>query len=251
MAIGAAVVTAVVAEPTAAEFHAYSTSHRAVVAVLAVGLVALVVRGRSRGGRQHLERDCRVFATVCLAVTVPLQLIALTRSGFDVDRTLPLQLCDLAAFVAPYALWTRQPWAVGLTYYWGLTLTTQAVITPDLSADFPDPVFILFWAMHVLIVWAAVYLTWGLGLVPDWRHYRITVAVTVAWAITVYAFNGWQGSNYGFLNAKPASASILDYLGDWPVYVFAEIAIVLTVWALMTWPWVAATRRRQRLARVR
>ena len=233
------------------EFHPYSTSHLVVVAVLAVGLVALVARGRSRSGSQHAERDCRVFAVVCVAFTVPLQLIALTRSGFDVDRTLPLQLCDLAAFVAPYALWTRQPWAVGLTYYWGLTLTTQAVITPDLSADFPDPVFILFWGMHVLIVWAAVYLTWGLRLAPGWWHYRITVAVTVTWAVTMYAFNSWQGSNYGFLNEKPGSASILDYLGDWPIYVFAEIAIVLSVWALMTWPWVAAARRRDRVARVR
>ena len=112
------------------------------------------------------------------------------------------------------------------------------MITPDLSADFPDPVFLLFWGMHLLIVWAAVYLTWGLGHAPTWRHYRAAVTVTALWAIGVYGFNAWTGSNYGYLNAKPGAASILDYLGDWPVYVFAEIAIVLTVWALMTWPWV-------------
>ena len=148
-------------------FSAYGTSHQVVVALLAVGLVALVVLGRaSRRDPRRVERHCRWFALTCLAFTVPLQIVAVTRSGFDVERTLPLQLCDLAAFVAPYALWTRRPWAVGLTYYWGLTLTTQAVITPDLSADFPDPVFVLFWGMHLLIVWAAVYLTWGLGHAP-------------------------------------------------------------------------------------
>jgi uncharacterized membrane protein YwaF len=26
-------------------------------------------------------------------------------------------------------------------------------------------------------------------------------------------------------------------MGPWPVYLLAEIAIVLIVWALMTWPW--------------
>ena len=235
--------TVTTAETRVAEsFSPYGTSHQVVVALLVAGLVSLVVLGRSRRDPPQVDRDCRTFAAVSLAFTVPLQLVAVTRSGFDVERTLPLQLCDLAAFAAPVALWTRKPWAVGLTYYWGLTLTTQAVITPDLSADFPDPVFLLFWGMHLLIVWAAVYLTWGLGHVPTWRHYRATVTVTATWAVGVYGFNAWVGSNYGYLNAKPGSASVLDYLGDWPVYVLAEIVIVLTVWALMTWPWVRAGR---------
>ncbi len=219
------------------DFTPYGTSHRVVVGLLVVGAVLLVWLGRARRGTPDAARDARVFALVCLAFTVPLQIVALNRSGFDVQRTLPLQLCDLAAFAAPYALWTRQRWAVGLTYYWGLTLTTQAVVTPDLSADFPDPVFVLFWGMHLLIVWAAIYLTWGLGLAPDWRSYRTTVTVTVTWAVSVSVFNAATDSNYGYLNAKPAAASVLDYLGDWPVYVVAEVAIVLTVWALMTWPW--------------
>ena len=220
------------------EFTPYGTSHRLIALLLVVGVVALVALGRTRRDTVAADRDARAFALLTLAFVLPLQVVALTRSGFDVDRTLPLQLCDLAAFVAPFALWTRRAWAVGLTYYWGLTLTTQAVITPDLSADFPDPVFVLFWGMHLLIVWAAVYLTWGLGLAPDWRGYRATVAVTVGWAMSVSVFNLATGSNYGYLNRKPAAASILDYLGDWPVYVLAEIVIVLTVWALMTWPWV-------------
>jgi len=235
---------------TVTDFTPYAASHRVVVLLLIVGAATLVRLGRARREGPAADRDARVFAVVCLAFVLPLQVIAVTRSGFDVQRTLPLQLCDLAAFVAPYALWTRQSWAVGLTYYWGLTLTTQAVITPDLSADFPDPVFLLFWGMHLLIVWAAIYLTWGLGLAPDWRSYRTTVVVTVGWAVSVSVFNAGTDSNYGYLNAKPDAASVLDYLGDWPVYVLAEVVIVLTVWALMTWPWVAAGRRRHRLTRV-
>ena len=235
---------------TATEFTPYATSHLVVVLLLIIGAAALVRLGRARRDPAAADVDARVFALICLAFVLPLQIVAVTRSGFDVQRTLPFQLCDLAAFVAPYALWTRQRWAVGLTYYWGLTLTTQAVITPDLSADFPDPVFVLFWGMHLLIVWAAIYLTWGLGLAPDWRSYRTTVAVTVAWAVTVSVFNAATDSNYGYLNEKPDAASVLDYLGDWPVYVIAEVAIVLAVWALMTWPWVTAAHRRAAVTRV-
>ena len=67
---------------------------------------------------------------------------------------------------------------VALTYFWGLTLSVQGILTPSLAEAFPDPRFLAFWAMHFLIVWAALYLTFGLGLGPGWREYRVTVAVT-------------------------------------------------------------------------
>ena len=184
----------------------------------------------------------RIMAAAVLAVTVPLQVLYFTPDYWDLDKTLPLQLCDLASGVAVYALWTRTRWAAALTYFWGLTLTSQAILTPDLAADFPDPIFVLFWAMHLLVVWAAVYVVWALGLGPDWRRYRVALAVTAAWAVTVYVFNVVVGTNYGYLNAKPTAASALDLLGPWPWYVLNEIVIVAVFWALITWPWARRTR---------
>jgi hypothetical integral membrane protein (TIGR02206 family) len=120
-----------------------------------------------------------------------------------------------------------------------LTLTSQAIITPDLAADFPDPIFVLFWAMHLLVVWAAVYLVWGLGLGPSWRSYRIALVITAAWALTVFTFNVVVGTNYGYLNAKPNAASALDLLGPWPWYLLSEVVIVAVLWAVITLPWAA------------
>ena len=93
-------------------------------------------------------------------------------------------------------------------------------------------------------MWAACYLTWGLGLRPTWRSYWFTVAATAAWAVVAYVFNVVADTNYGYLNDKPSSASLLDALGPWPLYVFAEIGIVFFGWMLiMTLPWVLAARR--------
>ena len=230
----------------AGRFQAFGPSHRGALLLLLAGVVAILVFVRRHRGTPLAERVGRRLGLTVLAVTVPLQVLYFTPGYWDLDKTLPLQLCDLASGVAVYALWTRRRWAAALTYFWGLTLTSQAILTPDLAADFPDPIFVLFWAMHVLVVWAAVYLVWALGLGPDWRRYRTAVAITAAWALTVYVFNVVVDTNYGYLNAKPTAASALDLLGPWPWYVLNEIVVVAAFWALITWPWA----RRQRAATV-
>ncbi|QBR92248.1 TIGR02206 family membrane protein [Nocardioides euryhalodurans] len=224
--------------PLAAAFTPYDASHVGALVVLVVGAVVLVVVGRRLRGRDPADRLGRAMAVAMLATTLPLQVLYFTPDYWNVQKTLPIQLCDLASFVSAYALWTHRRWAVGLTYYWGLTLTTQAILTPDLDSAFPDPIFLLFWGMHVGTVWAAIYLVWGRGVTPDWRTFRVAVLATAGWAAAVFTLNVLAGTNYGFLNRKPSAASALDLLGPWPWYVLLEIAIIVAAWALATWPWV-------------
>ena len=110
--------------------------------------------------------------------TIPSQVFQLTPGDFDLDSSLPLQLCDFAWVTAVWGLWTHQRLPVAVTYFWALTLTIQGILTPSLGQVFPEPRFFMFWCMHFLIVWSALYLTLGLGIGPDWRCYRITVALT-------------------------------------------------------------------------
>ena len=224
-------------------FTTYGTSHLVAILVMVVGAVALVVAGRRWRAGDPADRLGKGLAVAILLVTLPLQVVYFTPDYWSIQRTLPVQLCDLASVVAAYALWTHRHWATALTYYWGLTLTPQAIVTPDLAATFPHPIFLLYWGMHIGSVWAAVYLTWGRGLRPDWSSYRIAVGVTAAWAACVLVLNAAAGTNYGYLNEKPGSASILDLLGPWPWYVVAECAIIAGVWALATWPWTRTSRR--------
>jgi hypothetical integral membrane protein (TIGR02206 family) len=224
-------------------FTTYGASHLAALLVMLVGGVALVVAGRRWRASDPDDRLGKALGAAILLVTIPLQVVYFTPDHWSLQRTLPVQLCDLASVVAAYALWTHRHWATSLTYYWGLTLTPQAIITPDLSATFPHPIFLLYWGMHIGSVWAAVYLTWGRGLRPDWSGYRIAMAVTAVWAACVLVLNFAAGTNYGYLNEKPGSASALDLLGPWPWYVVAECAIIAGVWALATWPWTRSSAK--------
>ena len=221
-------------------FQAYGVQHFLLVVLFLIGAVGIVVLGRRQRGTDATRKFSRVLAVAIPCVTVPSQIYQLTPGDFDLGTSLPLALCDLAWMTAVWGLWTHRPLPVSLTYYWGLTLTIQGILTPSLGQSFPDPRWFAFWCLHFLVVWSALYLTLGLGLGPTWRTYRASVAVTAVWAVVVYAFDVLVDVNYGYLVRKPGSGSLLSLFGPWPVYVFVSLGVLLAGWAVLTWPW---TRR--------
>lgn len=225
-------------------FTPYGLSHWAVLRVVAVGAVLLVLEGRRHRRTRGGVLFARGFALLLGLFALAMQVYRLLPSQWDMHVSLPLHLSDFTWVVAVYALWTRSQWAYSLTYYWGLTLNPQAMITPALDAPgFPHIDFIDFWTQHTLVVWAAIYLTWGLGMRPDWRSFGTAAVVTVAWGVVVFGFNSLTGTNYGFVNAKPNNPSLLDVMGPWPWYLAVEFAVGLAAWALITWPWTHAAKR--------
>lgn len=232
------------------DFTTFGTQHWIALVVFLAGIIPIVVAGRRLRGTDRAVVVSRCFAVALPVFTIPLQMVDFLPENYDFDTTLPLQLCDFAWIAATVALWTQHRFFVALTYFWGLALTTQALITPALVSGFPDPKFLAFWGMHYLIVWAAIFLVWGLGHTPTWRDYATTVATTFVWLVSVFCFNLAAGTNYGFVNEKPRGGSVLDYLGPWPAYVLLEIALVAAVWALMTWPWTARARREEPAANI-
>ena len=223
------------------QFAAYGPSYWATIAVFVIGAVLLVWLGRRQTKAQG-RKLARVLAVVTAAIYVAMFIYTLIPPALE--WSVPLRLTDLATVSAAYALWTQRHWAYTLTYYWGLVLSAQALISPVLeSPDFPNYEFLAFWAIHLLVVWAAIYLTWGLGHRPTWRSYRLVVAVTAVWAVVTFTFNRIADTNYGFLNGKPATPSLLDVLGPWPLYILSATGLILIVWALMTWPWERIRRR--------
>jgi hypothetical integral membrane protein (TIGR02206 family) len=241
-----AAAAALVTIPATHQFSAYGPSHLAVLIIFAIGSAAMVWIGRRQTG-SHARLFGRGLGVLTLAIFSVALVYKLAQP--TMAQSVPLQLCDVAELTAAYALWSQRKWAFTLTYYWGLPLSSQALLTPDLHGpDFPGHGFLTFFALHLLIVWAAIYLTWGIGMRPGWRNYRFAVITTLAWAAFTFVFNTIAGTDYGYLNRKPVNASVLDFLGPWPFYVLVEVAIVGAVWALMTWPWELKRRRQLSMA---
>jgi hypothetical integral membrane protein (TIGR02206 family) len=224
-------------------FDTFSVEHLVLIAGFLVVCVAIALLGRAHRDAPGELVFRRGFAVLIPCFTLPMQVLQLLPGDYDVATSLPLQLCDVAWVAASVALWSRHSAATALVYFWGLTLTVQGIVTPALSHPFPDPRYLMFWGMHFLVVWAAVYLTFGLRVPVTWRSYRFAVTATAIWAASAMAFNAAVGTNYGYLSRKPASGTLLDLFGPWPGYVVVEVVVVCTVWALMTWPSARAARR--------
>jgi hypothetical integral membrane protein (TIGR02206 family) len=210
------------------------------LAVLAVGLIWI---GRRLRGSQAQVWLSRGFALAILLVQGAMQIETMLPQNWTIEYSLPLQLCDLAWMIAVVALWTRRRGAATVLYYWGLTLTSQALITPHLDFDFPSFEFIMFFYGHGAVVLAAIYLVWGVGLQPGWNDFRRALAAMLVWGISVFTFNILAGTNYGYLNRKPPVPSALDFLGPHPIYLISELLLATGIWSLMTWAW---TRRNER-----
>ena len=122
---------------------------------------------------------------------------------------------------------------VELLYFWALTASLQAVVTPDLRQAFPDPLVFTYYATHCGAILGACLLVFGAGRVPRPGAVPRAFAITIGFAVVAAAATVATGGNYMFLRRKPVDGSLLDVMGPWPVYIAAGAALGLAMfWAL-------------------
>jgi hypothetical integral membrane protein (TIGR02206 family) len=207
--------------------------HLTALATIAAVTVALVVLARRRPGRW-----LHAFAAVLVVDEVSwwVWLLAGKQPGAAFASSLPLQLCDVAIFVAAAALSTRSRLLAEWTYFWALAGTVQALLTPDLPAHFPNYPYFQYYIAHGGVVAAAFVLVIGLRIAPrPWSAVRV-FAITVAYAAVVGVLDAVLGANYMYLRSKPPSPTLLDAFGPWPLYIAVGAALAAAFFAILDAP---------------
>ena len=218
-----------------------ATEHIGALAAVAVFCVIAVISARKRPGVW-----IKALAVVLVVDEVSwwVYLLAGGQPGSRLAWSLPLQLCDVGIFVAGFALWFRRRWLVEVTYFWGLTGTLQALLTPDLPQHFPSYPYLQYYIAHGGVVAAALLLVFGLGLHPRRSAVARVAAITVAYTTFVGIVDALTGANYMYLRSKPATPTLLDAMGQWPWYiVWAGVVAVVLFLALDFLARVAARSR--------
>jgi hypothetical integral membrane protein (TIGR02206 family) len=202
----------------------WSAQHIAALVGTSVVAALLVAGARWRGDAWAVPIG-RGLAALIFCAYLCEQLTYVRRGDWAAEVNLPLHLTDAVTLASVAALWRPQSaWLVELVYFWALSASLQAVLTPDLGHGFPDPLFFTYFATHCGAVAAAFLLVFGARRTPRpgavWRVY----AATVAFALLAAAGTLLTGGNYMYLRRKPAHASLLDVMGPWPAYILVAAA---------------------------
>jgi hypothetical integral membrane protein (TIGR02206 family) len=216
----------------------------AVLAATAALCVALPVAARTHPG-DWTRLVARILGGVLLGWFLAYHVVVALQGSYALDFDLPLHLTDVVTVVAALALWSPGALRFELTYFWGLTASLQAVLTPGLDPDdrFPSFFFWHYFITHSGVVVAAIFLAFGLGLTAHPHAVLRVFTATAAWAPVAAAGNALTGGNYMFLAERPETASLLDYMGSWPWYIMGAALLALAMFALLDIPF-----RRRRAA---
>lgn len=219
-------------------FHAFSRDHIAALAVGGSVAAVLLVAGLHGGSARKVSTVLLLFIDL---VIIPLNQAAWLSLDRDPapENILPLQLCDLTALIAGFALFTRNPTLCLLTYFWGLAATFQALITPALNVGFPEWPFITFFIQHFAIVITAVYLPavgiWSPAR-PLWKDPLKANAWLAVYLLVAMTANHMLGTNFGFIFHPPDNPSLFDYLGHWPWCLAPLEVLAITLFLLLVLP---------------
>lgn len=219
-------------------FEPFSFLHGSTVAVAGCVWFLLIRTGLRQRGMPTEARWRALLAGLLLAGWLLANGVQLLPAYYVAAENLPLHPCDLVGLLVPYAIWSRRRLALAVLYFWGIGLSLQAVITPDLR-DGPAQVwFWTFWIPHASIIGAAVYVLVVEGFVPEWADCLRAYALALLYVAVILPFDLLSGFNYGFLGpGSPARPSLLDLLGPWPWRVGVIVSLAAIGFSLLQLPW--------------
>lgn len=203
----------------------------AVVLLLILGLfyTRIAIRNHPR-----LRRTIRYgLALLLLLSEASLNIWYLSQNIWDARYTLPLELCSLTLLLSIIMLLTRSRWLYPFLFLAGIAGALQALITPNLSYEFPHFRYFQFFISHAAIILASLYMTWIEGYKLSWKSVAWAMLLLNISAAAVWGVDYAIGANYMFLAHKPDTASLLNLLGPYPYYLLAEEGIALLMFIIL------------------
>jgi hypothetical integral membrane protein (TIGR02206 family) len=217
------------------EFRPFSWVHIAAILISLAAMAALIAAGL-RARRSNSEPRFRaLWGWSILLFQVIAGLWWLLPPNFEPQRSIPLNLCRLATFIAALAMLTPWRWPRTLLYFWGLGLCTQALITPVFPEGPTRAVFWIFWIGHTQIVGSALYDLIVRRYRPTTRDFAIGLSAAVAYTAIAFAIDAATGLNYAGLGPTTFDApNLARRLGPWPLRVL-WISLIAAAWLTVLW----------------
>jgi hypothetical integral membrane protein (TIGR02206 family) len=168
------------------------------------------------------------------------------------SSSLPMQLCDWVLIACLASLLRPNPFLTEIAYFWGMSGTLQALLTPDRMEGFPSWRFVQFFWGHGIALLCLVYFIAARGWRPRRRSVLRMMLALQVYSVAAFSLDAAFGWNYGYMLHKPEGASLYDFLGPWPWYLLSLEGIGLVNFWLLDLPFrfrqaagVSPRRRRE------
>ncbi len=226
------------------DFIAFGTQHLIPIIIMLVLCIVLPIIAK-----RFWSKNTQLFVSRFIAVTVCFWLLLYTfiligLGEFDVKIHLPVGFCSLIALLLPFLMWKPNYRVHEVFYFWILAGPVQAILTPELYNGFPNFMYLKYWIVHCGLVIYAVYMTLVFDFKPTLKSIWRAFLMIQVYTVFAFTINYILDANYGYVSHKPTTASVLDYLGDWPWYVIGAQLVGLVIFFIAYLP-VGLTRRRQ------
>lgn len=224
---------------SASDFPTFAGQHVITVTALIAAIVMMCWLGRRLHGTAAGRRYEIGLSVSVWIIWLGYQAYDFVTLGWDPGNTLPLQICDFVAVIAALVFVRPTRKLQSLAYFWGIALSTQAFITPDLAGGPESLSFWAFWLYHLFVVGAGVYVVAVQGFRPRWRDLRFAVLMGLVYSVAIFAIDAIFDLNYGYLGrGTPSRPTLLDVLGPWPLRSVFMVLLGTVAMTLLLVPWL-------------
>lgn len=193
--------------------------------------------------RKQQERIIHVFAIGVSLTVIVFHLHKFLFETYDLRKDLPLYLCSLLGILIPIFTRYRKYWMYEILVFWIIAGTLQGIITPDIATGFPTFDYLRYWTVHLGLFIIIIYATYIFQMRPNFKSVFKSFFALQVYVLAMVAINFMLNANYFYLNQKPKSASLLDYFGEWPLYIIVVQLIVIPYFLIIYLPFYLFEKR--------
>lgn len=235
---------------TEVEFTNFTFAHFAPI-LLAAGIIWLIWRFRAQirdCKKEYAFRYTLAFVLIVAEMSYFWRLVGIPDLSPNPVDHLPITVCGWAVIFASYMLVGKSQTLFDISYFWVLSGSIFALITPTVIT-YTGPTrfrYYQFWAEHTLGYLAVFYMIFVHGMRPTIRSAVKAYVLLVVLAMVAYFANRviGPGANYLFMARPEDTPSILDILPpNFALRLAIMAAAVTLLFCLSYLPWYIKDRK--------